>query len=97
MSLRLVITFTALPGKGAEFLEVFRARCIQTMAEEKGCEQYEIFQSAHDPDTLVLLEQWASEEALADHMELNATRPRITEGLLAGRPVREDYVYARTN
>lgn len=95
MSLRLVVTFQALPGKGAEFLQVFKARCDVVTAEEPGCIQYEAFQSAHDPDKIVLLEQWESQEALDVHLKLGATRPRISEGFAAGPPVREDYEYAR--
>ena len=95
MSLRLVITFTAVPGKGAEFAEAFRQRC-ELVVTEPGCLQFEIFRSAVDPDKLVLLEHWADEAALAEHMKMNATRAPIPEGLRAGTPEREDYAYSPT-
>lgn len=97
MSLRLVITFTALPGKGADFAEAFRVRAEQVVAEEAGCLQYEVFRSAHDPDKVVLLEQWESQAALDEHFKVSQTRPRISEGFLAGPPAREDYDYARVS
>ena len=56
MSVRLVVTITAAPGKGAELAQVMKARCEECM-KEPGCEQFEIFQSALNPDKLALLEQ----------------------------------------
>jgi hypothetical protein len=38
MSLRLIVTFTAEPGKGAELASIYRQRCIEA-AREPGCEQ----------------------------------------------------------
>jgi len=95
MSVRLVITLAAAPGKGAEFAEAMRGRCAEVMAEP-GCEQFEVFQSALDPDKLVLLELWADAAALAAHAEVNKTRGPLPAGLSAGRAEREDYEYSRT-
>jgi quinol monooxygenase YgiN len=95
MAVRLVITFTAAPGKGDELAAAFRARCAE-VAGERGCLQFEIFQSALDPDRLTLLELWEDEAALAEHARLNATRAPFPPGLRAGTPEREDYVYSRT-
>ena len=55
MAVRLVVTITALPGKGPELAQAFRARCIECM-QEPGCEQFEVFQSVLNPDKLALLE-----------------------------------------
>src|SRR5262245_66256569 len=55
MSVRLVVTVTAAPGKGTELAQVMKARCEECM-KEPGCEQFEIFQSALNPDKLALLE-----------------------------------------
>jgi len=95
MSLRLVITLSAAPGKGAEFAEAFRGRCLEVMTEP-GCEQFEVFRSALDPDKLVLLEHWKDEAALTAHMEVNKTRAPLPEGLSGGMSQREDYVFSRT-
>lgn len=95
MSLRLIVTFTAEPGKGAELARIYRQRCIEA-AQEPGCEQYEIFQSALDPDKLVLLERWTDQAALDLHAKVNAARPPLPAGLRKGSGEREDYTYDRT-
>ncbi len=95
MSVRLVVTLTAAPGKGAELAQVFRARCAE-VAQEPGCEQFEVFQSALDPDKLVLLELWTDQAALDVHAKVNQTRAPLPEGLRIGTGEREDYTYNRT-
>lgn len=48
---------------------------LQAIAQrEAGCEQYEAFQSLGDPEKVVLLERWASQELLDKHMEAERTR-----------------------
>jgi len=94
MSLRLVITINAAPGKGAEFAEAFRGRCQEVMTEP-GCLQFEIFQSALDPDRFALLELWEDEAALAAHAKMNATRAPLPAGMRGPPGSREDYVYAK--
>jgi quinol monooxygenase YgiN len=73
MAIRHVITIRVAPGKAADFADAFRA--VQATAlDEEGCEQYELFQSVDDPETLVLLERWASQELLERHMEAERSR-----------------------
>jgi quinol monooxygenase YgiN len=43
MAVRLVITTYAKPGKGAELARAMADRC-QTVQQEPGCQQYEVFQ-----------------------------------------------------
>jgi quinol monooxygenase YgiN len=95
MPVRLVVTFTAAPGKGAELALVFRGRCAEVM-QEPGCEQFEVFQSLLDPDKLTLLELWTDQAALDVHAKVNATRPPLPDGLRSGAGEREDYQYNRT-
>ena len=95
MPIRLIITLTAAPGKGDEFFRVFKGRCEEVM-EEPGCEQFEVFQSALDPDKLVLLERWTDQAALDAHAKVNATRAPLPDGLRGGAFEREDYDYNRT-
>jgi quinol monooxygenase YgiN len=95
MAVRLVVTITAAPGKGAELAQAYKARCAECM-QEPGCEQFEVFQSVVDPDRLALLERWADQAALDTHAKLNATRPALAPGLRAGAGEREDYTYDRT-
>lgn len=95
MAVRLVVTITAAPGKGAELAQVYKARCPQIM-QEPGCEQFEVFQSVVNPDRLTLLERWADQAALDAHAKVNETRPPLPAGLRAGAGEREDYEYKRT-
>jgi quinol monooxygenase YgiN len=95
MSLRLVVTITAAPGKGGELAQAYRGRCTEVM-KEPGCEQFEVFQSVLDPDKLVLLERWVDQAALNVHAKVNETRPSLPAGLRVGAGEREDYEYHRT-
>jgi quinol monooxygenase YgiN len=94
MSVRLVVTITAAPGKGGELAKVMNARAAEVL-KEPGCEQFEIFQSAADPDKLALLELWTTENDLAVHAKVNQTRPPLPPGLREGAGEREDYTYNR--
>jgi len=95
MAIRLVITIMAAPGKGSELAQAFSSRCAE-VTPEPGCEQFEIFQSAVNPDKLVLLELWTDQAALDVHGEANKTRPPLARELFAGSSEREDYTYERT-
>ena len=94
MAIRLVVTITAVPGKGAELAQGYRARCADVM-KEPGCEQFEVFQSVLNPDRLTLLERWTDQAALDAHARLNSTRPPLLPELRAGSGEREDYEYKR--
>jgi quinol monooxygenase YgiN len=95
MPVRLVVTITAAPGKGAELAQAFRARCAECM-QEPGCEQFEVFQSVLNPEKLALLELWKDQAALDAHAKLNETRAPMPAGLRSGSGEREDYQYNRT-
>jgi len=95
MALRLVIMLNAAPGKGAELTAAFKARCEDVM-KEPGCLQFEVFQSALDPDRLTLLELWEDEASLAAHAQVNTTRAPLPPGLMGGFGGREDYAYNKT-
>jgi quinol monooxygenase YgiN len=98
MSVRLVITTYAKPGKGTELAQAMAARC-RTVQQEPGCQQFEVFQSALDPDKLVVLELWDDQAALDTHAQRNATRPpnpALADLRANGVRPREDYVYNRT-
>ena len=95
MSVRLVVSIDAAPGKGAELAQAFRQRCAE-VAREPGCLQFEVFQSVLNPDKLALLELWQDQAALDVHAKVNATRAPMPPGLRAGTGEREDYEYNRT-
>jgi quinol monooxygenase YgiN len=95
MAVRLIVTITAAPGKGAELARLYKDRCADVM-KEPGCEQFEVFQSAVNPDKLTLLERWKDQAALEVHAKANATRPPLPAELRVGTTEREDYTYNRT-
>ncbi len=95
MSVRLIITTRAVPGKGDELADAMRERCLQIM-QEPGCEQFEVFQSVLDPDRLVTLELWKDAASLAQHAEAMKANPSKTAHLRADAGQREDYTYNRT-
>ena len=98
MAVRLVITTYAKPGKGTELARALADRC-RAVQQEPGCQQDEVFQSALDPDTLILLELWTDQAALDAHAQLNATRPpnpALADLRADGIRPREDYLYNRT-
>lgn len=92
MPVRLIVTLHAAPGKGADLLAAFHARCAEVM-KEPGCEQFEVFRSGVDPDKLVLLELWTDQAALDVHARVNATRAPMPAGLRLGAGEREDYAF----
>jgi quinol monooxygenase YgiN len=98
MSVRLVITTYAKPGKGTALAQAMAARC-RAVQQEPGCQQFEVFQSALDADKLVVLEHWTDQAALDVHAQRNAMQPPnpVLAALRADdtRP-REDYTYHRT-
>jgi quinol monooxygenase YgiN len=88
----------AKPGKGAELLKAMEQRCVE-VRKEPGCQQFEVFQSGHSPDSLCLLELWVDQGALDVHAALNASRPpnpAMAELRAEGPGGREDYEYNRT-
>jgi quinol monooxygenase YgiN len=95
MAIRLLVTITAVTGKGGELAQAYKARCAEVM-KEPGCEQFEVFQSVVNPDRLALLERWADQAALDVHAKVNTTRPPLRPELRAGGGEREDYQYNRT-
>src|SRR5262249_32723 len=95
MSVRILLTITAKPGKGAELARAYKSRCASVL-KEPGCEQFEAFQSADNPDRVVVLERWADQAALDVHAELNRKNPPDVGALRVDKGQGEDYIYNRT-
>ena len=67
MAIRHVVTVQVAGGRAEDFIDAFKA--LQASAlREPGCEQYELFRSVDDPDTMVMLERWSTRELLDRHM-----------------------------
>jgi quinol monooxygenase YgiN len=78
MAIRIIVPMQAKPGKGPELARL-RAPRHAEVRKDPGCEQFDLFQNAEDPDQLLLVERWTDEESLAAHYALN--RPRVGEEL----------------
>lgn len=63
---RVVATLRAQPGRGSALLGLWPALSRQVRAED-GCLGYDLHRVAGDADRFVVLERWASVEALALH------------------------------
>jgi quinol monooxygenase YgiN len=94
MPIRQVITFRVQAGKADDFVAGF-APIVEKVRREPGCEQYELLRSLDDPDTLVMLERWASLEALESALRAHykgKDDPAVAFfQLVDGPPVRERY------
>lgn len=58
---------TAAPGKRDEFIRTAQ-ESIAATRKEAGCICYELYASTEHPDKLMYYEQWASREALDNHI-----------------------------
>jgi quinol monooxygenase YgiN len=91
---RLLIQFTAdTPEIADRAIESLVERC-KRVQQEPGCLQFEVFRSALQPEHYVLLEHWATDEALAVHAQtMVGNPPQPTPGITR---VREDYAHQTT-
>jgi quinol monooxygenase YgiN len=92
--IHVIAILTAKPGKRDEYLEIFKTN-IPAVHAEDGCIEYNVAVDVADadpafgPDTFVVVEKWASREALKAH----AAAPHMaalsakTKDLLAARAV----------
>ncbi|HEY3118090.1 MAG TPA: antibiotic biosynthesis monooxygenase family protein [Chloroflexota bacterium] len=78
MAVRIFVRMKAKPGKGPEMVKARMPR-HEVVRKDRGCEQFDLFVNAEDPDDMMLVERWTDEESLNAHYALN--RPRIAEDL----------------
>ena len=88
VSVNVVISFQALPGRAAELLPLLReGRDISRSAD--GCESFELFQRGDDESRFMFLETWSSIEDhhrnMADNIVASGHLLRILP-LIAGPP-----------
>ena len=95
--IHVLATVTTLPGKRDEVLALFRNNVPNVLAEE-GCLSYEAcidvpefgkIQTPVGPDTFIVIERWASADALKAHAASShmAEYGRATASLLASRAI----------
>ncbi len=84
MSVVVVATIVPKPEHRAEVIEAFRATIEQVHGED-GCELYALHET---PDRLIMIEKWASADALRVHgrgAALTALNPQLA-GKVSGPP-----------
>jgi quinol monooxygenase YgiN len=64
---RLVVMINTQPGKGAEQRAAFE-KLAPLVRAEHGCLHYDLHPVVGNPDSFVLIEKWASKDALAAHL-----------------------------
>ncbi len=95
--IRVVAVITAKPGRREDILALFRAN-MPAVHAEAGCIEYAPFVDAEGfgarqtpigPDAFVVLETWASAEALKDHgaSPHMATFGKATKDMIADRKI----------
>jgi quinol monooxygenase YgiN len=88
----IVVEFTVKPGSHAAFNTHIRRHAVATLAEEPGCEKFDVMQPLNDDGTpdlsrIVLVEVYTDMDAVHAH-RANPRMPKVAEGsapLLAGR------------
>ena len=86
--LTVIAHITTDPARTEQFIEIFRENIIN-VHEEPGCLHYTLHRNAEEPEKLVVVERWASAEALAEHAaapHMNAMREKAA-GMSLGTEV----------
>ena len=66
----LSVKYTARPGGGEKFVrEITASGILNTVRAEDGCEGYDYYFSAENPDTVLLVEKWASAKQQEAHLQ----------------------------
>ena len=94
MTVRRITIFRVQDGAGAEFLAGF-APIVQRVRNDPGNEQYELFVSYDQPETILVAERWrdtkSMEASLARHYP-GRDHPSVAFlRLLVGEPKMENY------
>ena len=64
--INLLVFIEVMPGKRAEQIEAYKA--LKPLVEaEPGCRRYELLADSNDENRFILIEKWASQEALDAH------------------------------
>lgn len=75
MSLTINIYYTGKDGSARKFAEeMVSAGVVERVCGEKGNLKYEYFFPMDDPETVLLIDRWESEEALDEHHKSPMTK-----------------------
>ena len=82
----IVATVKVKEGKGSEAQGFFKQLAADVLANEEGTLAYVVHQRRDEPDTFVVYEKYASDEAFATHGKNLAAKGAEFGALLAGAP-----------
>lgn len=84
----VIATLKAQEGKGADLLAVLKSLAKDVTEKEDGCLQYDPFVAVDDPDTIVMIERYASQDALTAHGQTDYFKAAGKQmmGFMAGAP-----------
>lgn len=88
MSVGMTVHLKIKPEMADDFEQFFLGMIKRVKASDEGCELYDLFRGVEDSSQFILLERWASQEALDAHGKQPHMKT-INEGVgarLAGRP-----------
>ena len=67
----LLVRYTTKSGMRGKFVEaVMASGILDQIRKEKGCVSYNYYEDVEDPDKLLLVEEWESEEDQQKHLEM---------------------------
>jgi quinol monooxygenase YgiN len=85
----VIASLTAAEGRGDELAEMFR-ECIEGSHKEEGCLTYALHRDKANPDHLVMIEHWRSQEDIDAHGAqphyLGLLQKMAAPGLFGGPP-----------
>ena len=83
----IYVKFQCHPKKREAFIQKMQETGIlAAIRAEDGCKMYDYYLSAENPDTILLIEQWASKE----HQQVHMTQPHMAQM----REFKDDYIAA---
>lgn len=68
MSITVNLYYSGKDSNARKFAEeMMSSGLVERIRAEEGCERYEYFYSAQDPETVLLIDQWRDQEAIDLH------------------------------
>lgn len=68
----LLVRYTTQSGMRGKFVEaVMASGILDQIRKEKGCVSYNYYEDVEDPDKLLLVEEWESEEDQQKHLQMS--------------------------
>jgi (4S)-4-hydroxy-5-phosphonooxypentane-2,3-dione isomerase len=84
----LVVQFQVKPQRMAEFLAIIRPHAAGTLADEPGCERFDVLTAADGSPTVILVEVYTNQAAYDLH--------RASDRLQRTRAAYQDMIEGRT-